>query len=252
MNFIILANFPIPSQLLYNRIMKVDFTNLFPENLYHSYVVEADPDITVTLLRQFFEERGDIKIGSLDTLSLNYDSLTMSDSSFLRDWHSNKSISSEKRICILGAKSINREAEQSLLKMLEEPAINTHFFIVVPNALFLLETIRSRVHIVRVINEEDQIFIKKVSQFISANKKDRIDQVALIIKEYKDDDSSGNLRFYATRFINELEKVQFEKFKKNRDSDTEFILKELHSARKFLSTPGASVKMLLEHIALIL
>ena len=232
--------------------MSVDFTNLFPESLYHSYIIEADPDQSVLALREFFEKRGDIDIGSIDTLCQNYDSFTMDDSGFLRDWHSHKSSTNGKRICILGAKSINREAEQSLLKMLEEPAENTHFFLVVPNALFLLETIRSRAHIVKVVNEEDKIFIKNAMKFISASPKERIDFVTEMIKEYKDDEGSGNLRFNATKLINELEKILYEKFKIKNSPDLEFILKELHQSREFLSTPGASVKMLLEHIALVL
>ncbi len=252
MNSIILANFPILSQLLYNRSMSVNFTNLFPENLYHSYIVEANPDITVTLLRDFFEARGDIQIGSLDTLCQNYDSFTIDDSSFLRNWHSHKNATMGKRICILGAKSINREAEQSLLKMLEEPAFDTHFFLVVPNALFLLETIRSRAHIVKVVNDDDDVLKQQVLKFIASSPKDRIDFVAEMIKKYKDEDSSGNLRFNATCFINELEKVIYEKFIIKKEDETQFILKELHQSRKFLSTPGASVKMILEHIALVL
>lgn len=230
----------------------VDFTDLFPENLYHSYIVEADPNETAIPLREFFEKRGDIVAGSMDTLCQSYDSFTMDDSVFLKDWHSHKGSTDGKRICILGAKSINREAEQSLLKMLEEPAVNTHFFLVVPNALFLLETIRSRAQIVKVVNEEDQIFIKNATKFISASPKERIDFVAEMIKEYKDDEGSGNLRFNATKLINELEKILYEKFKIKKSEDLQFILKELHQSREFLSTPGASVKMLLEHIALVL
>lgn len=230
----------------------VDLRELFPEDLYHSYIVEADPDVTVTLLREFFEERGDIQKGSIDVLCQSYDSFTISDSGLIKEWHSNKRVSNGKRICILGAKSINREAEQALLKMLEEPAVGTHFFLIVPSVLFLAPTILSRAHVVRVTNEDDEIMEKLAKKFIASKTKERVDLVGEIIKNYKDDESSGNLRYNATKLINELEKYIFEKFQTKKDEESKFTLKELHKSREFLSTPGASVKMILEHIALVI
>ena len=45
----------------------------------------------------------------------------------------------------------------------------------------------------------------------------------------------------------------FEKFKSDRGSkQLQFALEELGKAREYLSLPGASVKMILEHLALII
>ena len=77
--------------------------------------------------------------------------------------------------------------------------------------------------------------------------------IAEIIKEHKDNDGSGMLRFKAIELINGLEKILHEKFKLNKnDKNLHFILKELATMREYLQTPGASVKMILEHIALVL
>jgi len=86
-----------------------------------------------------------------------------------------------------------------------------------------------------------------------ASPKQRIDKVALIVKENKSEENSGQLRFYAISFVNELESIFYQKFKKNiKDSKIKFILEEIQKARGYLSTPGASVKMILEHLALVI
>jgi hypothetical protein len=230
-----------------------DFDNLFPRILYHSYIVEGDPEITSLDLRKFLEERGEVETNSPDVLVQNYDAFTIDDSHKIKEWHSEMGVSGGKRICIIGAKFINHDAERTLLKIIEEPAVNTHFFLVVPNSLILLDTIRSRTHIVSTINNGNNDFEKVAKEFISATPKNRIDLVGKIIKENKDEESSGNLRFVAIQLINEIEKVIFEKFKKNpKDTNLQFILEELQKNREFLNLPGASVKMILEHLALVI
>lgn len=234
----------------------IDFTQLFPKDLYHSYVIEGEPERTGADLLRFLEVRGLVEKQSPDVLFQVYKSFTMDDSGEIKDWHSRLGISKGKKICIIATKFINREAEQTLLKIIEEPAINTHFFIIVPDTSLLLDTILSRVHIIKTnqpVNKNDKDIQKDTLSFISLSPKERIDAVALIIKENKDEDNSGQLRFYATSFINELESIFYQKFKKDRnDKHIQFILSELQKSRGYLSTPGASVKMILEHLALVL
>lgn len=227
--------------------------NLFPENLYHSYIVEGDPDTTIPLLRTLLEERGDIVAHSSDLLCQSYDAFTIDDSRKVKEWHSEKGTDNNKRICIIGTKFINHDAERTLLKIMEEPHASTHFFVVVPNSQMLLDTILSRAHLVKVDKIDNQIFVKDAREFYKSKPKDRIDLVADIIEDHKESVGSGSVRFSAIRLVNDLEKIVYENFKKdNSDSNTKFILGELAKARDYLSLPGASVKMILEHISLVL
>jgi hypothetical protein len=233
----------------------VDFAKLFPQNLYHSYVVEGDPKTTGESLLQFLEKRGDAEKKGGDVLFQVYESFTMDDSGEIKDWHSRKGIGKSKKICIIATKFINREAEQTLLKIIEEPTDNTHFFIVVPDASVLASTIISRVHVVKAKQsvEDNNEKQKEALAFISLSPKARIDKVAIMVKENKDEENSGQLRFYATTFVNELENIFYQKFKKNiNDEKAKFVLAELQKARGYLSTSGASVKMILEHLALVI
>ncbi len=179
----------------------------------------------------------------------------MNDSGEIKDWHSRKGIGKSKKICIIATKFINREAEQTLLKIIEEPAENTHFFIVIPDASSLASTIISRVHVIKTKQtiDDNGEMQKEALAFISLSLKARIDKVAVMVKENKSDENSGELRFYATTFVNALESVFYQKFKKDiKNSEVKFALEELQKARGYLSTSGASVKMILEHLALVI
>lgn len=229
------------------------FEKLFPKNLYHSYVIEGEPNKTAIELLKFLEIRGEIESQSPDTLCRVYKSFTMDDSGEIKDWHSRLGISKSKKVCIIATKFINREAEQALLKIIEEPATNTHFFIIIPDASLLSDTILSRVHVVKIKQSNNKDIQQEALSFITASPKDRIDKVALIIKKNKDEENSGQLRYYATSFVNELENIIYQKFKKDRNNEKiKFILEELQKSREYLSTPGASVKMILEHLALVI
>lgn len=226
---------------------------LFPKNLYHSYVVEGEPESLAKELLLFLEARNEIQHQSPDVLCQVYKSFGMEDSNEVKNWHSKASITNTKKVCIIATKFINREAEQTLLKVIEEPGDNTHFFIVIPDSSVLSPTIISRVHIIKTEREDDKNIKKQAVSFVNSTPKNRIDSVALMIKENKKEDNSGQLRSYATLFINELENIFYQKFKKNiKDKNVQFILSELQKAREYLSLPGCSVKMILEHLSLII
>ena len=230
-----------------------DFNNLFPENLYHSYIVEGDPQTVGLSLHKFLIKRGEIEKNSPDVLVQFYDSFSIDDGLKIKEWHKSKPIGNGKKICIINTKFINREAEQSLLKVIEEPNENTHFFIVVPDSSLLLGTILSRVHIIKGFYENELDSNKIAESLLKSSLKIRIDKIGDIVKEFKDKEGSGGLRFQAISIINSLEKIIYEKWKKDlKNKDLIFILEEIKKSRAYLRTPGASVKMILEHLMMII
>lgn len=226
---------------------------LFPIDLYHSYVIEGDPNITKDELLGFLELRGEINKNSPDVICQMYESFTMDDTDQIKEWHSKLGVSNGKKVCIIATKFINREAEQSLLKIIEEPSSNTHFFIIIPDSSVLLPTIISRVHVIKTKEYQNREMNQFVLNFLNISSAERIKKVAEIIEKNKDKENSGQLRYYATQFVNGIESEIYKKFKKDiSDEKNKFILEELQKSREFLSTPGASVKMILEHLALII
>ncbi len=228
----------------------INFSEFLPKDLYQSYIIECNPETTIKQLQMFLERKGYIDIGSPDLLCQNYDTFSIEDGRELKRRHSEKKVTNKKRVFILGIKFINHEAERTLLKILEEPSPNTHFFIMIPNALMLLDTIRSRAHIIKI--NDNNIINDNAKEFLLFKLKERLDYVSEIIKESNNDENSGIIRFKATSLINELEKIYYEEFKKDKNNtETQYLLGELEKSRDYLSLPGASVKMILEHIALV-
>lgn len=228
------------------------FKELLPENLYHSYVIEGEVDILSLDLISFLKERGDIVPKNSDILFQNYDSFTINDSNFIKKWNSEKSVGS-KKICIICAKSITFEAQNSLLKIFEEPMVDTHFFIIIPNADILLATLLSRVHILKIKKDENIIELKRSKEFVNANQEIRIDMITKIIKNHENDENSASLRDDALNLLNNIENIIYKIFLKDRNNKgIQFSLSEIQKCREFLSTQGASVKMILEHIALVI
>lgn len=227
------------------------FEDLFPTKLYHSYLVEGDPTTTPVQLKDFLFSSGRIDTSMSNVFFELYEALDMEQSHNLRGWHSLSSSDGGVRLCVIGAKNINREAEQSLLKMLEEPGEKTHFFIVVPDTSSVLPTILSRCHVIQTNNlYKYESWAKK---FISSSIKDRIDMIALILKSAEDADTSATIRHEAKSMLDSLEKNLFSEFKKDTSNkDIEWVLGEIIKAKKYLRNPGSSVKMLLEHIALVI
>ncbi len=228
-------------------------SKLLPENLYHSYVIEGDGDVLSSYILGILEERELIEENSGDVLTLSYDSFSISDSLEIKEWHKNKPIGNGKKVCIINTKFINREAEQSLLKIIEEPNENTHFFIIIPDSSLLLGTILSRVHLIKDFSITGPDANKIAEELLKSSLKNRLDKIAEIIKEFKDKDNSGGLRFRAISILNSLEKIIYEKWKKDlNNKNLIFILEEIKKMRIYLGTPGASVKMILEHLMMIL
>lgn len=228
-------------------------SKLLPENLYHSYVIEGEGDTISSYILSILEERKLIEENSGDTLILSYDSLSIPDSIRIKEWHKNKPIGNGKKVCIINTKFINREAEQSLLKIIEEPNEDTHFFIIIPDSSILLDTILSRVHIIKYYSNQNLDSNKIAEELLQLSLKNRLNKIADIIKEFKDKDNSGGLRFQAVSIINSLEKIIYEKWKKDlNNKNLIFILEEIKKMRIYLSTPGASVKMILEHLMMIM
>jgi DNA polymerase III delta prime subunit len=229
------------------------FADLLSKDLYHSYIVEGDPGTTPAILEEFLIGQGSIEKGSIDMLCQNYDSFGVDDSAQIKEWHSEERMTEGKRICIISTKFINHDAERALLKMLEEPQANTHFFIIVPQASALLDTIISRSHVICIDRAQDISFKDRAKKFVGSTISKRIDIVAELVEEHKDSENSGALRFGAMELIKEIEQIYYERFEKDKtDTTVQYVLAELAKNRDYLRTPGAGVKMILEHIALVI
>lgn len=230
------------------------FEELLPENLHHAYIIEGDIESIPVQLRTYLKKRKYIDENEMDFLYQSFDSFTMSDVPPLNEWNTTHAVSLGKKVCIIKTKFINHEAQQSLLKMIEEPRPNTHFFFILPKASTILPTVLSRVHLIKLVSTISSPTHPLTEIFLTAEPTERIQLIAKIIEDSKKNSSSAGLRFEAMELMSSIEKYMHSELKnqKNIKNNAYTNIKQIEKCRTYLDSPGASVKMLLEHIALVL
>ncbi len=217
----------------------------FTHGLHHFYIIStsATKDVAHALRSVLLEREQQGK--KQDVRLLSYESFLVEDGVALKNEATEVIGSDEERHFILQFSSSTREAQNALLKTVEEPTLGVHFFIVVPNEHLLLDTIRSRAQHVHIIGSS--VDTKFAETFIKAKLGERLKMVATLISEAKDDETSGPGRERATAFLSALEIVLT---KRGVEENSE-ALKTILKTKEYLSSQGAMVKMLLEHVALV-
>ncbi len=206
--------------------------------LHHVYILEGEKESTREKLYHFLENELEEKVkGNPDLWHTRHETLTIDDARELRDTQANKAISTGRKLFIIETRFMTIEAQNALLKVFEEPTPNTYFFIITPTAEVFLPTLKSRV--VRIAVEGNENDAQELAQdFLKNSYKKRLETVAGIVEE-KD-------KGQAIELINALLVELHDK----KQKDTQ-VMQELLTTRNYLNDRSPSLKLLLEHIALI-
>jgi len=148
-------------------------------------------------------------------------------------------------VFLLAISSITSEAQQALLKLLEEPQEGTTFVLIVPHGV-LLPTIKSRM-----LEYPDKIAAEphltgQARKFLQVSGKERSD---FITKLLKDDEG---VKERARDFVNALEAEVYKKSQARSDLALRQGLEDIAKVRDYLRDRSPSLKMLLEHLAVAL
>lgn len=168
------------------------------------------------------------------------DTFTIEAARNLKERHSTKPLSG-RGFFIVAATRFTLEAQNALLKVIEEPGPKSHFFIITENAEQLLPTVSSRLVAYRPREEEKEAGeIKEIELFLKSVPGKRLLFLEKIINE-----KSEALSFL-TALQMYLHKTSTRGEEKNR---TLFLLGE---SRTLLFSPGVSTKHVLERLALLI
>ncbi len=155
-----------------------------------------------------------------------------------------------RRVFIIAAPDLNREAQNALLKMLEEPPGNALFFFILPSPGSLLPTLRSRVQLLRMSDihtmDVGHPYID-AKTFLASTPEKRIDMLKPLLE--KGDDEKRDLGAILA-FLSSLEGS----LAGGRDGIGTAHgkgVEAVYRARKFMTDKGALVKPLLEQVALL-
>ncbi len=194
-------------------------------------------------LHAFLAKRGIQVEGNADVLESEYKLFTVDDARALRDRAQSRAFGEHGRVFIVVAPSVTNEAQNALLKTLEEPPAGASFFIVVPSVLALLPTLRSRTQVLELAAEKIEGLID-VSAFLAAPAEKRLDMLKPLHSH--DEDDERDLR-PAVAFLQELEVTLSPRAS---DAAVREGIQSVFRARKYLMDKGALLKPLLEQVAL--
>jgi DNA polymerase III delta prime subunit len=175
-----------------------------------------------------------------DFLLVENESFGIDDARDFGEWIMGKPLLSEIKVSLIISKSITHEAQNALLKILEEPPAGTHIFINLESRGGLLPTFISRVNFLD-ISQNDLEENINASKFLNSKIKERF---ALIRTLAKKEDKN-----YMKELIKDLEKISHDNFMS--DYSKSEIAKNILRAKIFASARGASPKMLLEWLACV-
>lgn len=203
--------------------------------LHHAYIVEGD-EMQFLALTDFLAGALGIKLaGNPDVYMRTYEILGVDDTRELVNRAHMRAFGGRKVfLCRLGG--ITSEAQNGLLKLLEEPPANTHFFFCVPSSVYLLPTLRSRVV---VVPRAAAAATSSAREFLAAPLPKRLKILAPIVEE-KNKEAAG-------AFLNELEAALYDV----RGAGNAGALHHIIAVRGYIQDKGASLKVLLESVALI-
>ncbi len=232
--------------------------HLDKNNLHHAYLIEGARSEIIPEIIKFLKSLGINTVGNSDFTHINLDSFKIEDARNLKSYGVERGFSTSKKIFIISTNNFLLEAQNSLLKMFEEPIENTHFFLIVPDANSLLKTFISRFYFISTKSNPTEE-TKKVEKFISMPLKNRIDFIKELLTEPKEENENeiivlDSVRSKSLKFLNALEFTIYKQNKHLENSEQNFpnaCFWHFFKVREFLRMPGSSVKSLMESVALI-
>ena len=215
------------------------------DSLHHAYILEGDRQFVFDELCDFCEKELEFKTkANPDFWHEATDRFSVSDARRLREMQSKKTLDNGKKIFIISFNFITREAQNALLKVLEEPTAGTYIFIITPTSHIFLDTVLSRVSVVKGKSESETLIDPR--KFLKDSYADRIDAVTKLVKKIKDEKAS---KADAILFVKNLQSIVYKDAGSNKANFKN--LKKLMEIEDYMQDTSSSVKMLLEEVALL-
>lgn len=228
------------------------------DSLHHAYLIEGARDEVAPEIIKFLESLKIKTKSNPDLVEISVDSFKMEDARNLKLYGAHKGFSdaqNAKKIFIISANNFLIEAQNTLLKLFEEPIENTYFFIITPDASTILKTLLSRFYLItprQHLGGE----LEDAEKFIKMTPKNRLDFIKELLTVEELEDEEGNeiatldsARSRALKFLNALESVLHKRM--SRTVLDMSVFEHFFKVREFLRMPGSSAKTLMESVALI-
>ncbi len=234
---------------------------------HHAYGIYGEFAETISFATNFIERTHNISFsGNPDFEVIKYDSFSVADARVLSSRATLLPLVGDTKVYIIAIKRISTEAQNTLLKLLEEPPSGTIIVIAIAYATMLLPTVLSRLmpisfHEMSKIkmntkseDAETLKVIKEVHMFLQDNQTERI---AYIKKAFNSNTIKPHvLRSNGALFLDIMEKSIYKVYENANDTTSRNTLREglrdIETLRQYLYEKVTQAKMLFEHLAIVL
>ncbi len=214
---------------------------------HHAFVIETEAKEGIEVAQAWAKrELGMQTQNNPDIVVLRYGLFSVEDARRVMELAAGTPFAGEYKVLIITASRAYHEAQNALLKLFEEPPPGTYIFFILPSLGGLLPTLRSRVQILKHEARSTKHEINPAEQFMKASKEKR----SAIIKKLtsgKDEEERRENREEAVAIINGVEKVAADDVKKHQA-----LLRDIQILRGHLYDRSAPVRMILEHLSLVI
>lgn len=212
---------------------------------HHAYLIIGGEE-TLPKLHSLLKKKLDFSIsGNPDYHFEEIETLGIEESRGLKETHSKKALG-ENKVFVVKTKFITHEAQNALLKILEDPLPNSFFFFIMPSEEYIYPTLLSRFMIIKEKKETEEKSEEgekvDAGHFLSLNQTARIKLLSKIINS-KDKNS-------ALKFINLLEEKLHEKLYPFSSKEEREVMDLVLKSKKNIYSRGASLKIVLENLSL--
>jgi len=220
-------------------------------NLHHFNIAIGPRDHVIAEIKKLCADVLDFACdGNTNFHFHHFDSLLIDDARLFSETKNRKIKSGEVSVSILAFSNATREAQNALLKLLEEPVPGNYIFFVVPEINLILPTVLSRATVLEIeaSHVADDADIATYSDIIQMSYKERLAMVESLLKNIKDEKvPKSDARELVQKILKEMNRRLLA-----GHTDIAGPLRDVASSTQFINVPSASLKSILEHIMLII
>lgn len=208
---------------------------------HHAYVYEGPLKLLENLSHDARERFGFAQFQNPDVHIRGFEKFGIDESRALVSLSSLRSATG-RALYIIGFASATSEAQQALLKLLEEPQDGSVYVLLVPHGT-LISTIRSRTAEYPE-KLEHAVSIAAAKKFLASAYKERSAQITAMLKE------DEGVREDVREFLSGLEQLLMKHM--HTSKEIRQGLEDIAKVRSYIGDRAPSLKMLLEHLAVTL
>ncbi len=213
----------------------------------NTYLVRGD-ESSIPELTRILRDEGIRIEGNSDVYMRTYPHFGIDEARELTARAYGKSMTGSRRVFIAIFPIITAEAQNALLKTLEEPPSDALFLLITPSPMTLLPTLRSRAQMLDLGVSDASVV--DTAKFLKAKVRERIDMLKPLLEKNDDDRRDiGNIIMFLSSVERRLAEMRHSS--EESTSARRAGLESVYRARMYAGDKGSLLKPLLEQVALL-